>query len=1038
MNKVKYTIFKIFSNVLHFIMYLIAITLLIILGFALYVKINTFDMSFLVNYLKKEQLIDKNANVKSLHLEFDKSFILVAKGISAKAKNISISSDSAKIELSKTSLIKGQVAAKRISVKNANISLNLDAMLENNPVSKKSNPNYHKTLKQASYLKLAKWTKSAHIKNSTVNIIYNSQQQELKNIDLNFYKTHKGLDFSADGIYSLNDNKSAITAAVHIYEDNDNIDLEIIAENLKTQDLINTYFKNNYFKFDGKALVVVNATINNKNNINNINASVDISNGFIQIPSLYNNTLEFKNISSNLNYDLSKKLFSFNKTKLTNYNDDTFNAFGDFNYSKEPTLNITASNKQLPLLDAFKLIPDLAFKKWLTKHIYKGTAKNVKFGFYGPLRKTMDGKEGNPYFDIQADFENVALTYLDGIPAVENGTGKFNMHKKNIDIAVNSAIQSKQNIKRASVHLAPLFETTSPLITIKALSNGGINDVLNVLNKKLNLKQDELFSHYSGKQETQSTIELNLDRLNDLDNYNPKKESFIKLNVRSDIAEVVGIDPIFKQRFKATDAVVELTEEDFMLEASGFADENPFSVVLKEKLLEFGQHTKLAINSNFDSYLLKDYLDIPSFNLSGLVYSDLILEKENNTWNFDLKADVENNLLNFGLLNYTKPYSKPGKVSAKGYFNLDDEILNLKSANLDIDNAKAIGSAKILLNNLPSSNIKLKDIVLNDKTKLDEFSLQNNILTIKGDSLDVRPFELTKKGSKTKKEETKQAINRYNIKLNKLYLDDTHSMADVSVLLNTSKNIAGLIKASQDEQSQDFYIRFTPTKDNPNLVKLESLIPNFGGYLRKADLYDNISNGHGILYGDLIYNDDGLKSADLNINVKKFQLLRAPLLAKALASISLEQLFSDKKGILFDNLYTQIKYEDSIIKISEGKIKGPSLGILFNGAVDNKTKTTDINGTLIPVVKLNSIVTNIPVLGYILTGSQGALSGADFKIYGTEGNKDISVLPLSVITPGIVKDLFDTVIGNDESKAIKKARKKAAKEEQKNEQITNN
>ena len=49
--------------------------------------------------------------------------------------------------------------------------------------------------------------------------------------------------------------------------------------------------------------------------------------------------------------------------------------------------------------------------------------------------------------------------------------------------------------------------------------------------------------------------------------------------------------------------------------------------------------------------------------------------------------------------------------------------------------------------------------------------------------------------------------------------------------------------------------------------------------------------------------------ADLKLNIKKFQVLKAPLLAKALASISLEQLFSSKKGILFDDLYSEIRYE---------------------------------------------------------------------------------------------------------------------------------
>jgi hypothetical protein len=92
----------------------------------------------------------------------------------------------------------------------------------------------------------------------------------------------------------------------------------------------------------------------------------------------------------------------------------------------------------------------------------------------------------------------------------------------------------------------------------------------------------------------------------------------------------------------------------------------------------------------------------------------------------------------------------------------------------------------------------------------------------------------------------------------------------------------------------------------------------------------------------------------------------------------------------------------------------------------------DMQGTLVPVVKLNSVLGNIPVLGYILTGSQGAISGADFKVYSDKkGEKKVSVSPLSVITPGIVKDIFSSVgnlipgLNNDGSKIIEKAREKA-------------
>ncbi|HAG52395.1 MAG TPA: hypothetical protein DCL21_01260, partial [Alphaproteobacteria bacterium] len=817
--------------------------------------------------------------------------------------------------------------------------------------------------------------------------------------------------------------------------------LSLGVDNINIDDTIKSFIQTDGSILTGTAATTLHAVLNKSNSLTNIHGSLEIKDGFVNLPNLYNKPLDFNIISSDfkLNPEFSK--IEYNNTKLIDKNDNQFKINGDFTYSKEPFLNITVKTDKIDLIQAFGYIPDLGFKKWTDANIFKGKASNVKFGFYGPIRKVLDGKNGNPYFDIQANFEDVALTYLDDIPAVENAKGKFNLFKTNININVDSATHSKQKVKRANVKITPLFaeDKSIPLITVKAVSKGSIEDVLTVLNKKLKLNQEELFKHYKGTQETQTTVRLDLDKLDKLNDYNPKVDKFIEVDVISDVQEVIGIDPIFKQRFKATDAVVKITEDDFSLEASGFMNENPFSLILKEKLLEFGQHTDINVTSNFDSFLLKEYLNIPSFNLSGLVYSDLKLKRSGNQWNFDLAADLENSLLNFGLLNYTKPLTRKGNVTAKGYFDQKNSVLNLENSKILINDFKASGSAKVYVNDLAKSTAEFKDIKINDKTNLKEFSLKSNVLSIQGDSLDLRPLVFAKRQANNKKQELtlekteateKQTIEKINIRLKKLYLNDDKGLLDVTVLLNLNGTVTGLVKGLDQKNVQNFYLRLTPIEGRKDFVKVESLIPNFGNALSKTGLYKNINSGFGIVFGELKFEKGEFDYADIKVNVKKFQLLKAPLLAKALAIISLEQLFTSKKGILFDDLYAELKYEDSILNISNAKIKGPSLGILANGAYDKKTKTTDIKGTLVPVVKLNSVLSNIPVLGYILTGSQGAISGADFKVYGTEGKQKVSVSPLSIITPGIVKDLFESVSTtidpkSGESKVIEKARKKA-------------
>jgi hypothetical protein len=1030
MKKLTRAVKNTISHIMHFIVYAFVSFVFLLACFAMYVKINPLDISFLIDKLKDEKVLIKEAEVKSLYLIFDKSFILKASDISVKSEYANVYLKNANMRLARASIFTATPSFREIHIENADIYVDLDKVLEAKQVETKKDKDIHSTLKNYSYLTILNLTKNVDVTNSHVAIKYNESTQELNDINIQLRKTRSNLDFTSEGTYTINGHQTPISLDMSIPDNSELIDMTLELDSLHVKETLDSIIKLDTFAIDGLGNVKVNAQLDSNNHFKNITGSAKLQNGFVKIDNVYDNKLTFETANVDFDFDPDNKFVKFYNGSLTDTQNIKFNVFGDLTYKAEPLFNITVTTDKAKLDDVFTYIPDMSFKPWVTQHLFKADVSNFLFGYYGPFRQIMDGENGNPYFDIRADFNDLSMYYMDGIPKVEQAKGNFRMLKNDIIIEIEKAKHSEQSVKRASVKLSPLFKYDEDLmINVKALSTGSVEDALNVVNTKLDLQQDELFKHYKGLQETQTDIKLNLAKLiNDKDN-------FIEVDVISDISEIVGMDPVFKQRFEATDSILKITEEDFVLDASGFLNENPFTIKLEEKLLEFGQHTKINVTSNFDSFLLKQYVQIPSLNLSGLVFGDLELYKEGSKWNFDVDANLENNLVNFGLLNYTKPYSKPGILNAKGYFDIDKNILDLQSSKIDIDDFKANGKARVLIDDLAASTADFKNIIIKDKTKLDEFSLKSNVLNLTGDSLDIRPFTMAKSTSTTdinndeQANKEKQSIKKLNIRLKRMYLNDDEGLLDVTILLNLEHTFTGIIKALDKANTQNFYLRLSPDEKDKNKVKVESLIPNFGNALRKTKMFDDVNSGFGIIFGDLYFENGKFDFADLKLNVKKFQLLKAPLLAQALASISLEQLLTKKEGILFDDLYVEIRYEDGILKLNNGKVKGPSLGLILNGAYDNKTKTSDLKGTIIPVVKLNSVLSNIPVLGYILTGSQGAISGADFKIYGT-GKQKISVSPLSIVTPGIVKDVFDSVYSSvssssGESKAIKKARKKA-------------
>jgi hypothetical protein len=80
----------------------------------------------------------------------------------------------------------------------------------------------------------------------------------------------------------------------------------------------------------------------------------------------------------------------------------------------------------------------------------------------------------------------------------------------------------------------------------------------------------------------------------------------------------------------------------------------------------------------------------------------------------------------------------------------------------------------------------------------------------------------------------------------------------------------------------------------------------------------------------------------------------------------------------------------------------------MRGRVNFKTQTVNLGGTYVPLYGLNSALGNIPILGGIFVGRQGeGVVGITFAIQGTLDNPDVLVNPISVVAPGIFRQIFE-------------------------------
>nr|MCU0903771.1 AsmA-like C-terminal region-containing protein [Tabrizicola sp.] len=127
----------------------------------------------------------------------------------------------------------------------------------------------------------------------------------------------------------------------------------------------------------------------------------------------------------------------------------------------------------------------------------------------------------------------------------------------------------------------------------------------------------------------------------------------------------------------------------------------------------------------------------------------------------------------------------------------------------------------------------------------------------------------------------------------------------------------------------------------------------------------------------------------------------APALAELLSAVSvvglLEQMNGD--GLAFNNGEVAFVLTPRAVEITQGSAVGASLGISFAGLYLTDSGEIDLQGVISPIYLVNGV-------GQILTRRGEGLFGFNYRLTGTADDPGVAVNPLSVLTPGMFREIF--------------------------------
>ena len=614
--------------------------------------------------------------------------------------------------------------------------------------------------------------------------------------------------------------------------------------------------------------------------------------------------------------------------------------------------------------------------------------------------------------DLVANFGFTAMNmdYRNPLPALTNATGSgvFDLEKDRIDIKIDQAEMGGMTIVSADLGFEEVVAEGKGSVAMDISLEGGLDKIFTYLmTEPIDLKDALDFDIGQVRGDTKMRVKLDF----------PTKKDLAIEEINMDVSGTVnnGYLPAVIQGLPISGGPfkVQVNNERYTVSGKGALSGRPVVFDWQEYIDSTGKpfrhRAKASITVDPE---LRDHfgIDLSSF-IEGSAVADLVYTGlPGNKAEVDVSVDASAARFFIQSFQYDK---QPGaKASARLKAHLDNNelrrITNLtaEAPNFKLDKTDIVfrGSGKTTeVDSARISRFVLGETISN--ANIDFTPSGQMKIVMDGAFLDLRPF-----------------LDKEDRGENQVY-EDPPTILSISMDQMRSADLEtiqyGKIYADIDDQGRfnqlemdgiagegDIYLRYKPNAQGVRTFRLEA--DDAGAALRAFDVYKSIRGGKLVIYGEPIrgvYDRNLIGVAEIT----NFRVVDAPALAQLIGAMSLPGIMAtlDGEGLSFSKLEAKFDWlyrkRGALLVLKDGRTSGNALGLTFDGVFDNAAQKVDVSGTIIPLSGINKAIGSIPLLGDILTGGTGAVFAATYSMKGDSQEPDISVNPLSVLTPGILR-----------------------------------
>ena len=631
-------------------------------------------------------------------------------------------------------------------------------------------------------------------------------------------------------------------------------------------------------------------------------------------------------------------------------------------------------------------------KNYFDNKIKKGTIQGelkiyndavIKVEFLGNIKET--------YFVVSND-----------LPQFENVSAEINLKDHQLNVNILSGSSAGLNFEKSKIVVNELDNAYKANLDINL--SGKFNSIKDFKNLKIASLDNvtENIEKLSFTTTANNKIEIDFD----------KKGNFINSNIKGK-AEISNLDLDLYQtsfpsvldeknrKFKNGKLKIEFDRSNLYLSGVIFNQNDVLDFKINSDLNKNVSKINIISEVNFSNWqkvIRPEYI-----KGSSKFYIQLNTTKDQIF--FESRIDIKKSLINFSPVNFNKFLNDDGQINLKGEIKKNRTTLekvtvnsgknNIELLDLDFDENFSLISLNNIIVNTDKSNFR---VVSTKKNNI------NNI-EIEGKRLDAKFIIDSLTSSKPSTFISKKFNGLISAKIDLVDTGTNDNIRDFILTGNISKGKFIKLDASGKFSTNEKIIIKIYANKNGNLATYllsDRARPFIAGY----------SFIKGFEKGKLEFTSEDM-SATLSkgkIMVTDFKIKEIPVLAQILSLASVTGILDTLKGdgIRFDNTVIVFENDEKFFTFKDFYGTGPAIGFIVEGRINNEDDFVSLDGNIIPAYEVNRLISNIPVLGQILTGKSGdGVFGVSFKLKGSNDKFDITINPVKTITPRFLQRFID-------------------------------